>query len=154
MNTCEFESRVLDASFSGVFDADLLSHIEICAQCADLALVVGALGEAATTVDHDPLPDPQRIWLRAQINERRQAARRAVGAIVLVQRIAMALGAALVLMWSPELVAVIRRAAGGIATETASALPAAVASPIAVLAMTALVLVVLTAFNGMGDPAR
>lgn len=153
MNTCEFESRVVDAARTGVFETDVTRHLEICPQCSDLALVVGALGEAAATVDHDPLPDPQGIWLRAQINERHQAARRAVGAIVLVQRIAMALGAALILMWSPELVAVVRRVMGGIATETASALPATVASPIAVLAMTALVLVVLTAFNSMGDPA-
>jgi hypothetical protein len=98
---CEFEDATAAALASGEWSAGLREHQNACPICADLELVWQSLASATTNHDAAPLPAPGLIWWRGQLAERRQQAERAVAAIALMQRLAIAaaLIAAVPLLW-------------------------------------------------------
>jgi hypothetical protein len=96
---CEFEDAVTAALSSGQWDDTLHRHVAFCTQCAELQEVWQSLAGAAALVEGaQPLPAPGLIWWRAQ---RREQAERAVAAIELMRKlaVAVALVALVVFMW-------------------------------------------------------
>jgi hypothetical protein len=111
--------------------------------CAELTLVVAALAADAEQLEDEaiPLPDPGVIWFRAQLAQREHNFRRATRAIVWVQRLAIAVVAAIGMAFAPGLWAligdfVVRLNLGSAAAE----LPRAAGSPTLVLITSLLVL--------------
>ena len=98
---CEFEEATAAALASGEWSAELREHLNACALCAELELVGQSLAQVTADQDAAPLPAPGLIWWRSQLAERRRQAERAVAAIALMQRlaIAVALVAAVPLLW-------------------------------------------------------
>jgi len=98
---CEFEEAIAAASASGEWSAELCEHLNACAGCAELKLVWQSLAAATSGQDAAPLPAPGLIWWRSQLAKRREQAERAVSAIALMQKlaIALALAAAMPLLW-------------------------------------------------------
>jgi hypothetical protein len=98
---CAFEEASAAAFASGDWSAELHDHVNACAACSELALVWQSLGQATGEQNDAPLPAPGLIWWRAQLAERREQAERAVAAIALMQKlaIALALAAAVPLLW-------------------------------------------------------
>jgi hypothetical protein len=97
---CEFEDTVAEALTSGQWADDVREHVQRCGHCAELQIVWAALHTAKPT-DESRLPAPGLIWWRGQLDERREAARRAVAAIDIMQKlaVAVALVAAIVFGW-------------------------------------------------------
>lgn len=97
---CEFESEVLAAvvqsRWPGQVEAQLRDHVEVCAICADVAAVAGAIGnvrdQARTAV---VVPDSGRVWWLAQLRTRQEAAKAAGRPITATQMIAGACGVGL-----------------------------------------------------------
>ncbi len=98
---CEFEEATAAASASGEWSAELRQHLSACAACAELKLVWQSLAAATSDQDTAPLPAPGLIWWRSQLAKRREQAERAVSAIALMQKLAIALSlaAAMPLLW-------------------------------------------------------
>jgi hypothetical protein len=79
-NCCE-ERAVVRAVRSGEWSEDLRAHLRQCATCRSVqqsaqwmqALAASSQGVAA----QNDLPDPQILWLRAQLSQRQAAAERA-----------------------------------------------------------------------------
>jgi hypothetical protein len=98
---CGFEDAVSAALGSGEWSAELRAHLNGCAPCAELELVYQSLAHATKNENTAPLPAPGLIWWRSQLEERREQAERALAAIALMQKlaIAVALVAAVAFMW-------------------------------------------------------
>lgn len=76
---CPEEARVL-AARDGRADAALQAHISACDDCRELVEVAGLLRTLAddpADAAH-PLPEPARLWFRAQLIRRWNAERRAM----------------------------------------------------------------------------
>ncbi|HKW88462.1 MAG TPA: hypothetical protein VJN21_06870 [Candidatus Acidoferrales bacterium] len=96
---CSFETKVAEASRSGVWSDSLREHVGGCRACEDLALVTGYLSAASQTPqDEDALPGVGRIWNRAQAAARAAAMERALRPILWVRRITFAACAAAVIV--------------------------------------------------------
>ncbi len=89
---CSLQNAVRKAAAAGAWEPGLRDHAAACPVCRDVALVAGALN--ALTPESHPLPDPRRIWWRAQWLRSREA-ERAAWPILLWSRFATA-GAILV----------------------------------------------------------
>jgi hypothetical protein len=89
---CEYEEAVTAALASGQWSEELVQHLTACRQCADLRLVSQYLATAAppTREQTTHLPAPGLIWWRAQLAERQALAARAVAAIEVMQKVALA----------------------------------------------------------------
>jgi hypothetical protein len=97
---CEFEAEVLAAVVEGRWperaDRELRAHAEACGICADVAAVA-----AAMDADRDDLrtaaalPDAGRVWWKAQLRARREAAKVAGRPITAAQVLALASAAGL-----------------------------------------------------------
>lgn len=98
---CKFEEATAEAVASGEWSVGLREHLSTCAACAELDLVWRGLAVATTHQDPAPLPAPGLIWWRSQLAKRREQAERAVSAIAIMQKlaIALALAAAVPLLW-------------------------------------------------------
>ena len=98
---CEFEEATASALARGEWSAELREHLSVCAACAEFERVWRCLAPAITDQAAAALPAPGLIWWRSQLAERRRQAERAVAAIALMQRlaIAVALVAAVPLLW-------------------------------------------------------
>ena len=85
---------------TGGHDAeDLKSHVESCAICRDLVTVASALlDEHHVAVEHANPPSSGIVWWRAQMRARQEAAQAATRPITVVQGLALASGAAIVLL--------------------------------------------------------
>ncbi len=82
---------------AGALPAPLAAHLESCPACRRSAAVSGALARLADARDPDPLPDPRRLYWRAQILERlsdkQRAAERATRPVRVAQAVAALLAA-------------------------------------------------------------
>ncbi len=137
MTGCEHEARVARAAREGRWTQALRDHRDRCSACAETALVTAAL-VADRSLDHDPLPDPHRVWLTARLRSRRLAAERATWPITLAYRVAGITAVAVVLALAPQLLEVLRGGLSAIVPPHAStALVEATTSPVAVLVATA-----------------
>lgn len=140
---CVHEDAVAAAATSGVWTPELRAHRDGCMTCAELTLVVAALAADAEQLADEviPLPDPGVIWFRAQLAQREHNFRRATRAIVWVQRLAVAVVAAIGLAFAPGLWTLIGKFVAGLNLGSAAAeLPRAAGSPTLVLVTSLLVL--------------
>ncbi len=89
---CEFEAEVLAAVVQGRWpervDASLLAHVAGCPMCADVAAIAGAIDGAREEMRAAAVPDSGRVWWRAQMRARREAAEAAGRPITAAQVIA------------------------------------------------------------------
>jgi predicted anti-sigma-YlaC factor YlaD len=77
---CSQESAVARATRSGEWNESLEIHVRACAACRSVRETAGwmqALAQRTATEARESLPDPQILWLRAQLSERQAAAERA-----------------------------------------------------------------------------
>ena len=92
---CEFEEDAFTAALQGRWpqrvDAELRAHIDGCAVCTDIVSITAAFDEAREqTAARADVPDSGRVWWRAQLRARREAAEAAGRPITAAQVIAFA----------------------------------------------------------------
>lgn len=91
---CTHEEAIAQAAHSGDWSEPLRSHAARCPICSEVVLVSSFLRtEAQSARAEAVLPDPGRIWWKAQLAARREAAERAVRPIALMEKLAFACGA-------------------------------------------------------------
>ena len=111
---CPHEQDTLDAltarNLPGRAAPELLSHLEACEVCRDLAAVVSAMQEACDDDAPSPTPSAATVWWRAQLRAQREAARQAAlpirvaqVAAVIVALVTVAALQPLVPSWRPTL---------------------------------------------------
>jgi hypothetical protein len=133
MNTpeCRREPEVLEAVVTGQWpgssDAELRSHVEICAICKDVASVAHALNQDNRLAsDGIQLPSAGLVWWRTELRARREAVRVAERPLRLVHAFGAACGlgvlAALLMQLSPWARQAFTTLAGLSVSETAAAL--------------------------------
>ena len=97
LNDCAKESSVLTALANDSITDELTAHLNSCTVCQEAKLVSSYLRDAASAdVQGDILP-AGIIWWRAQVARKRVAARRSIALIDTMQKIAVAVGAIIVL---------------------------------------------------------
>jgi hypothetical protein len=91
---CEKELLVVEAARSGHWDDDLRAHVADCDSCADAMLAAEYLF-SLREADHAaaPVPHAGRVWWKAQLRARREAAERAARPISVAQWAAFACAA-------------------------------------------------------------
>jgi len=92
---CEFEAEVLAAVLQSCWpaqvDACLRTHVAACAICSDVVAIAGAIDGAREEMKASAVvPDSGRVWWRAQMCARREAAAAAGRPITAAQMIAFA----------------------------------------------------------------
>jgi hypothetical protein len=92
---CPFESEALAAARQSRWpdrvDAALRAHVAACPVCSDVVAVAAALGEARRELQaRAAVPDSGRLWWRAQLRARREAAEAAGRPITAAQALAFA----------------------------------------------------------------
>ncbi len=98
---CQFEAEVLGAVVEGRWpegvESGLRTHAATCPTCSETAAVAGAIGAAREEARRNAsVPDAGRVWWRAQLRMRREAARAAGRPITVTQVISFACAAGLV----------------------------------------------------------
>ncbi len=76
--TCPYEARVLAARRAGYSDADVSRHLEQCPVCREISEVSEQIRTLGSLASAPTLPDPDLLWVRAQIAARQAAAARAL----------------------------------------------------------------------------
>ena len=92
--SCPFEAGVFEAVWMSRWpdqcEPALRAHVAGCAVCADIVLVAEAFeGERTTAWREAPVPGSGRMWWRAQMRARQEAARAAARPITLAQGVAV-----------------------------------------------------------------
>jgi hypothetical protein len=144
--TCPYEDAVTAAASSGDWSPELRAHRDSCMTCAELTLVVAALAADAESLSDESLalPDPGLIWMRSHHSVRERKYRSATRGIVIVQRAAVAVAAAIGLAFAPGLWNLVKGAFAGLSFGSPIAgLPRAAGSPLLVLIISLTVLGVL-----------
>jgi hypothetical protein len=100
MARCDREAEVVRAARSGEWPEEVREHTRDCAECADAALVAAFLAREDLQPG-GPLPDPDRIWWKAQMQARRDAVKRATRPITFIEKGALVLGGAAALAALP-----------------------------------------------------
>ena len=96
--TCPAEPGLVRALKNGHHPEELWNHLRGCERCQD-ALAVSEWFEATTDADvARSLPDPGRIYWRAQLQHRRAMAHRATHAIRLLEQVTIAVASAAALI--------------------------------------------------------
>ena len=100
---CDREQEVVDALRSGrwasAWGEEIRQHAAVCAVCAEVALVAqefqreAELARAELQQPGAGLPSAGLVWWKAQLAARRAAEQRAAEPMMLVERVAYALGA-------------------------------------------------------------
>jgi hypothetical protein len=144
---CEHEEEILGAVRSGRLDDDLRDHAGACPVCADLLLVAAFMDAQGKEAAPGPLPDPDRIWTKAQTQARSATVERATWPIALTEQAACALGGAAgvaLLLWRwPQ----IRDWLGGLGSLWSAAPQNLVLTPEQLLLLTLLVLPALVTLS-------
>ena len=114
---CGRESDLWTAIASGAWpeavDADLRRHVSECASCRELEIVAVSLSADGAAVRHEGTPPSSAIvWWRAQMRARQEAAKAADRPISIVQSLAIACAAGLVLGLVGTVAAWVRGSAG------------------------------------------
>lgn len=95
---CEFEESVLRAAQTNHWDPELEAHVSRCAACTELVGVSEWMRQCAEASVVDlRLPDPSRIWWKAQLLQRHEAQEQAVRPIRIFQNAAFVVIALLML---------------------------------------------------------
>jgi hypothetical protein len=93
---CAREVDVIDAIMSRRWparvDAELRSHVQQCAICADVAEVAAALqdGHSAALLEARDLPSADVVWFKSQARAKAEAARQATRPVAIMQAIGLA----------------------------------------------------------------
>jgi hypothetical protein len=129
-NLCSRETELWDAIAAGRWpdtaDADLRAHVVSCAACRDLALVAGSLRRDGCDVNRAATPPTSAIvWWRAQMRARQEAAHAADRPITVVQALAIACAAGLLLGLMGSVATRLRGSSGWLSAWSASAFSAA-----------------------------
>jgi hypothetical protein len=82
---CNQEPAVLESVRRGRTDAWVADHLSSCASCAGALLVWAYLREEASGPGPQPLPAPDALWWKVQLERRRAAAERCLRPIALCQ---------------------------------------------------------------------
>lgn len=104
MTPCEHEARIVRAMRDGRLTPDLEAHVAACADCREIADVVGAMstlaGATLRLAERRRMPEASQLWWRGQLARRWEAEARAVAPLDRMQRVEVAAGviAALVLL--------------------------------------------------------
>lgn len=83
--TCPHESAVAVSSRSGEWDDAMLAHLHECPICTEVERVSALMRSMALQADRAALPDPDLIWIQAQILAREEAAGRELRTSAIVQ---------------------------------------------------------------------
>ena len=153
--SCPHEDAVNAAARSGDWSPELRAHRDGCMTCAELTLVVAALAADAEVLSDESiaLPDPGLIWMRSRLAAREQKFRRATRGIVMVQRAAVAVAAAIGLAFAPGLWNLVKGAFVGLSFGSPIAgLPRAAGSPLLVLIVSVTVLGLLAISELTANP--
>lgn len=97
---CGFEAEILAAVVQSRWpeqaEASLRSHAAECAVCGEVAAIAISMAEAREEArTHTGIPEASRVWWRAQLRARREAAKSAGRPITAAQVIAFACAAGL-----------------------------------------------------------
>ncbi len=88
---CAYEEAVARAAQSGDWSRPLRAHAAQCPMCSEVALVSSFLQtEVESARAEAVLPNPGRIWWKAQFASKRAAAERAVRPIALMEKVTFA----------------------------------------------------------------
>ena len=92
---CAREAEALEVVLNGGWpacaDAELSTHVETCAVCADVVAVAVAMQEEHTVACQQAhIPSARLVWWRAELRARQEAARKAARPMTLVQGVAAA----------------------------------------------------------------
>jgi len=153
--SCPYEDAVTAAASSGDWSPELRAHRDGCMTCAELTLVVAALAADAEVLSDESiaLPDPGLIWIRSRLAAREHKFRRATRGIVMVQRAAVAVAAAIGLAFAPGLWNLVKGAFAGLSFGSPIAgLPRAAGSPLLVLIVSVTVLGLLAISELTANP--
>ncbi|MBZ5642043.1 MAG: hypothetical protein LAO19_04730 [Acidobacteriia bacterium] len=75
---CPQEEIILKAARARIWEESLTTHLEACPECRELALASRWMQSLAQDSDRArPLPDPARVWWRAQLSSKQARAERA-----------------------------------------------------------------------------
>jgi hypothetical protein len=129
-NICSRETELWDAIAAGRWpdaaDANLRAHVVSCGSCRDLALVADSLRRDACDVSRDATPPTSAIvWWRAQMRARQEGAHAADQPITVVQGLAIACAAGLLLGLTGTVAASVRGSREWLSEWSASAASAA-----------------------------
>ena len=103
--SCPHEADVLQAARAGEANESLRDHAADCARCRDLLQVATFMKKLdAAEEKQAPLPDPELVWLKAQVLARQAQKDRALKPLVLAEAVgqaaaALAVGAFLTWQW-------------------------------------------------------
>jgi hypothetical protein len=104
---CQFEDAVTAALLGGFWTEDLREHSAVCPHCSELEMVWEELAHVAEVRGDRPLPSSGLIWWRAQLIARRERMERAIAAIEIMRKIAIAATliavAVFVWLWKPDI---------------------------------------------------
>jgi len=134
--SCTREQDVLDAVASGRWSGELRAHAASCAVCADVADVARAFrddeawGPGGLGGSNIQVPPSGRVWWRAELRARQEAARAAAAPIGVVHAVAAICAAALALVVAGLQWPRVADALGSVWT-WAGSLPATAAHPLA-----------------------
>ena len=114
---CPREAELWEAIAAGRWpdtaDANLRAHVVSCRACRDLALVAGSLRRDGCDAARDATPPSSAIvWWRAQMRARQEAAHAVDRPITVVQGIAIACAAGLLLGLTDSVAAWVRGSTG------------------------------------------
>lgn len=127
---CPRETELWEAIAAGRWpdaaDASLCAHVVSCRACRDLALVAGSLRRDACDAGRDATPPSSAIvWWRAQMRARQEGAHAADRPITVVQGLAIACAAGLLLGLTGSVAASVRGSSGWFSAWSTSAFSAA-----------------------------
>jgi hypothetical protein len=87
MTMCDREQELLAALRSHNWTPELRAHFAACDSCAELAITVEFMQQAAATTDPQVTP-PGLVWWKAQLRARREAAQAAARPVLIAERAA------------------------------------------------------------------
>ena len=106
--SCPNEADVLRAARADEWSESLRAHAAECARCRDLVQVTTFMNKLGAAEDKQaPLPDPELVWLKAQVLARQARKERALKPLVVAEALgqaAAALGVGAFLTWKWPLV--------------------------------------------------
>ena len=103
--SCPHEADVLKAARADEWNESLRDHAEECARCRDLLQVATFMKKLDAAEEKQArLPDPELVWLKAQVLARQAQKDRALAPLILAEAVgqaaaALAVGAFLTWKW-------------------------------------------------------
>jgi hypothetical protein len=99
LRECPWEEEILAEAMQSRWpeqaDAALRAHVTQCASCSEAAVMACSMAAAREEGTHGEIPEAGRVWWRAQLRARREAAKSAGRPITAAQVIAFACAAGL-----------------------------------------------------------